>query len=74
MNFEIAEVKIHPAGAAKEARPYHTGEADCNRSGGRYLLDIFYFVTAAGAVSQNRKGDHRYHRDEYHDDQYFDGR
>jgi hypothetical protein len=67
-------VKPTSGRAAKEARPYHTGEGDCNRRGGCYLLDIFYFVTAAGAVSQNGKEDHRYHREEYDDDQYFDGR
>jgi hypothetical protein len=38
-----------------------------------YLLDIFYFVTAAGTVSQNGKGDYRYHRKEYDDNQYLDG-
>ena len=66
------EVKTHPADAAKEGRPYHTGQAHCNRTRRVYLLDIFYFVTAAGAASQNRKGDRRYHREEYDDDQYFD--
>jgi len=39
-----------------------------------YLLEIFYFVTAAGAVSQDRKNDHYYYGNEYHDDQDFHGR
>jgi hypothetical protein len=68
------EVKTQPADAAKEGRPYHTGEADCNRSGGGYLLDIFYFVTTAGAASQNGKADEGYYREEYYDNQNLDCR
>jgi hypothetical protein len=66
-------VKTHPADAAKEGRPYHTGEADCNRRGGCYLLEIFYFVTAAGTASQNRKADQGHYGEEDYDDQYLNG-
>jgi hypothetical protein len=50
------EVKTYPADAAKEGRPYHTGEGLCNRRDGSYLLDIFYILAAAGAVSQLKVG------------------
>jgi|ERR1043166_2590143 hypothetical protein len=67
------EVKTLPAGAAKEARPYHTASGHCKCSWLMIWLEICRFLPAARTTAQDGKNYESEHSDKNGNDQNLDG-